>query len=50
MTHRPSGVSLVGTLTSVLVENLVCDFALVKPGSYHYGVRPATGLAAAAPA
>lgn len=50
LTHRPSGVSLVGTLTSVLVENLVCDFALVKPGSYHYGVRPATGLAAAAPA
>ncbi len=34
LTHRPSALSLVGTLTSVLVEDLECDFVLVKPGSY----------------
>lgn len=33
LAHRPSSVSLVGTLTSVLVEDLDCDFVLVKPGS-----------------
>lgn len=47
LTHRPSAVSLVGTLTSVLVEGLECDFVLVKPGSYPYGVRPQSALAAA---
>ncbi len=36
LTHRPSAVSLVGTLTSVLVEDLDCDFVLVKPSSYCY--------------
>lgn len=50
LTHRPSGVSLVGTLTSVLVEDLACDFALVKPSSYRYGARAGTGMVAAAPA
>jgi universal stress protein E len=47
LTHRPSAVSLVGTLTSVLVEDLECDFVLVKPGSFSYGVRPQSALAAA---
>lgn len=47
LTHRPSAVSLVGTLTSVLVEDLACDFVLVKPGSYRYGVRTETTSAAA---
>lgn len=47
LTHRPCPVSLVGTLTSVLVEGLECDFVLVKPGSYPYRVRSETALAAA---
>ena len=47
LTHRPSAVSLVGTLTSVLIEGLECDFVLVKPGSYRYGVRPESALAEA---
>lgn len=50
LTHRPSAVSLVGTLTSVLVEDLMCDFVLVKADSNGYGVRPGSGLSAAAPA
>lgn len=33
LTHRPSALTLVGTLTSVLVEDLHCDFVLVKPQS-----------------
>ena len=31
LTHRPSTVALVGTLTSKLVDTLACDFVLVKP-------------------
>lgn len=36
LAHRPGTVSLVGTLTSVLVERLQCDFVLVKPSAYCY--------------
>jgi universal stress protein E len=32
LTHRPGLTSLVGTLTSKLVDVLECDFLLVKPG------------------
>lgn len=40
LTHRPSAVSLVGTLTSALVEDLDCDFVLVKPGSHRHESTP----------
>jgi universal stress protein E len=31
LTHRPGAVTLVGTLTSKLVDSVDCDFVLVKP-------------------
>ncbi len=34
LTHRKAFTDLVGTLTSTLVDNLDCDFVLVKPGAY----------------
>lgn len=34
LTHRHSYSSLVGSLTSRLVDSLACDFVLIKPGSY----------------
>jgi universal stress protein E len=34
LTHRKGPATLVGTLTSRLVDALACDFILVKPGAY----------------
>jgi len=34
LTHRPGISTLLGTLTSKLVDALDCDFVLVKPASY----------------
>jgi universal stress protein E len=42
LTHRKGLASLVGTLTSRLVEFLDCDFVLVKPDSYRFGVGEET--------
>lgn len=47
LTHRPGLTSLVGTLTSKLVEALDCDFILVKPGTYRtpVGISSPRGVA-----
>jgi universal stress protein E len=40
LTHRKGLSSLVGTLTSRLVDTLDCDFVLVKPSTYQSQVEP----------
>jgi universal stress protein E len=39
LTHRPGLATLVGTLTSRLVESLDCDFVLVKPAGFQTPVE-----------
>jgi universal stress protein E len=39
LTHRPGLATLVGTLTSRLVESLDCDFVLVKPAGFRTPVE-----------
>jgi universal stress protein E len=48
LTHRDGPATLVGTLTSRLVDALTCDFILVKPGAYRCPVTRAVGAAASA--
>lgn len=38
--HQRASAALVGSLTAKLVDGLVCDFILLKPGSYVCPVRP----------
>jgi len=40
LSHREGPTSLVGTLTSKLVETLDCDFVLVKPATYQGQIQP----------
>jgi universal stress protein E len=42
LSHRSTGTTPVGTLTSTLLDTLACDFVLVKPVSYRSPVASAT--------
>jgi universal stress protein E len=42
LTHKKGIVTLVGTLTSKLVETLKCDFVLVKPDGYRCPIERST--------
>jgi universal stress protein E len=42
LSHRSTGTTPVGTLTSTLLDTLDCDFVLVKPVSYRSPIASAT--------
>jgi universal stress protein E len=43
LTHRPASTALVGTLTAKLLDDLECDFVLVKPSGYHCPIEDRSG-------